>query len=194
MYFIGCTGIYLMTAISIERQIYCFKIIRKISLIKNLFLRYYAINKPLYMKALTSKHKILSIVMCIVLGLIWPVLPLFGWSYYTLEGGLTSCTVEWSERSFNVISYNVVIWVGGFFVPLIIIFYTNFKLIYIVSLQFASFKSLNIHVIFCKIKIKNQPILINSQSSIKKRKREKKITMNMLFYISIFFYNFILIY
>ena len=137
------------------------------------------------MQALTSKHKMSSIVLCIVLGLIWPVLPLFGWSYYTLEGGLTSCTVEWSERSFNVISYNIVIWVGGFFLPLIIIFYTNFKLIFIVSLHIYLTHSNRQYLLIFTKKIKNQPILLSSQSSTKKRKREKKITINMLFYISI---------
>ena len=107
-----------------------FFIIKKIYIFK----RYYAINKPLYTQRLTANKKIVSIVVCLLLGLIWPVLPLFGWSYYTLEGGLTSCTVEWSERSFNVISYNVVIWVGGFFVPLIIIVYTNSKVIFLIYL------------------------------------------------------------
>ena len=109
MYFVGCAGIYLMTAISIER--------------------YYVIYKPMSIKKITFKFKIMSIVVCLLLGLLWPVLPLFGWSHYTLEGGLTSCAVEWAERSFNVVSYNVTIWVGGFVLPLLVISFTSFKLI-----------------------------------------------------------------
>ena len=87
------------------------------------------------MKTVTYKTKILSIIACLLFGLLWPILPLFGWSYYTLEGGLTSCTVEWSERSSNVISYNVTIWIGGFFLPLVIIVYTNVKMLLIVRIS-----------------------------------------------------------
>ena len=75
-----------------------------------------------------------TILVCLMLGLLWPVLPLFGWSHYTLESGLTSCTVEWAERSLNVVSYNVTIWLAGFIAPLTIILYTNYKLIVIVRI------------------------------------------------------------
>ena len=80
---------------------------------------------------------------CLVLGLIWPILPLFGWSHYTLEGALTSCTVEWAERSFNVVSYNITIWICGFLIPLIIIVYTNYKLIGIVLFFYKKFNLIN---------------------------------------------------
>ena len=84
-------------------------------------------------KNITFQFKACSIMACLMLGLLWPVLPLFGWSHYTLEGALTSCTVEWAERSLNVVSYNITIWIGGFLIPLVIMVFTNYKLIRIVS-------------------------------------------------------------
>jgi len=33
--------------------------------------------------------------------------PMFGWSYYSLEDGLVSCSVEYNEKSINLISYNL---------------------------------------------------------------------------------------
>ena len=84
-------------------------------------------------KQITRKFKLASIATCLLLGVLWPVLPLFGWSFYTLEGGLTTCAVEWAERSIAVVSYNATIFIFVFFVPLFIITFTNIKLIYFVS-------------------------------------------------------------
>ena len=200
MYFVGCAGIYLMTAISIERykqfqtelnsgrniQFYINYLLSFISKFnkfpnvkfdeknKNILLRpwtlllkkfykssnfikaheevidkylywiyktdiwlfrYLVVYKPINLSILRFKYKLLTIFVCLMLGLLWAVLPLFGWSHYTLESGLTSCTVEWSERTLNVVSYNVTIWLAGFIAPLIIILYTNYKLIVIVRIS-----------------------------------------------------------
>ena len=198
MYFVGCAGIYLMTAISIERykqfqtelnsrrniQFYINYLLSFISKFnkfpnvkfdeknKNILLRpwtlllkkfykssnfikaheevidkylywiyktdiwlfrYLVVYKPINLSILRFKYKLLTIFVCLMLGLLWAVLPLFGWSHYTLESGLTSCTVEWSERSLNVVSYNITIWLLGFLAPLVAILFTNYKLIILVS-------------------------------------------------------------
>jgi c-opsin len=113
MYFIGTAGIYIMVAISIER--------------------FMIIYKPMSIKKIT--HKVLANVIgiCMLLGIFWSVLPIFGWSRYSLEGVGTSCSVEWYERSLNVISYNVAMFLFVFFVPLLVIIGTNLKLIMIVK-------------------------------------------------------------
>lgn len=112
MYFIGCTSIYLMAAISFER--------------------FYIIYKPLSIRNVNLKTNFLIIVLCAMNGLMWASFPLMGWSHYSLEGAMTSCAVEWKERSFNVTSYNVTIFSVVYLMPFICIVTTNIKLILIV--------------------------------------------------------------
>lgn len=92
-------------------------------------------KNPLNMKNLETSHAYWIVLLCSVLGLLWAVLPMMGWSYYDLEGALVSCSVKWNDRSFNVVSYNVTIFVTTYFLPLAIIFKINFHLILIVSLK-----------------------------------------------------------
>lgn len=69
-------------------------------------------------------------------------MPVFGWSYYSLEGALTSCSIEWHERSFNVISYNMTIFVATFIMPFGVIAITNIKLLLIVRLYNTNFMAI----------------------------------------------------
>jgi hypothetical protein len=112
MYFVGIASIYIMVAISIER--------------------YYITRNPLNMRELNSRIVYRIIYFCLLITFLWASLPLFGWSYYSLEGGLTSCSIEWNDRSLNVISYNVITFVAFYIVPLCIISYTNFHLLIMV--------------------------------------------------------------
>ena len=114
MYFVGCTQIYLMAAISYERFI--------------------IIYKPFTIKMIDFKGTYIGIAFCSLMGLIWAGAPLFGWSYYSLEGALTSCSVEWYERTPNVISYNMAIFITTFVVPVAVILTTNLRLLFIVNL------------------------------------------------------------
>jgi hypothetical protein len=59
-------------------------------------------------------------------------LPLLGWSYYSLEESLTTCSVEWRDKALDVVSYNVAIFIFVFFIPLILIIVTNAKLVFVV--------------------------------------------------------------
>ena len=85
------------------------------------------------LKRLNFRQCLISIIICFLFGFICAAPPLFGWSYFSMEGALTSCSVEWAERSTNVISYNIFIFIVSFFGPLVIISYTNIKLLQIVS-------------------------------------------------------------
>lgn len=114
MYKTGVIQIYLMAAISFER--------------------YFLIHNPLRLKKLSKNIVLIIIIACFLMGIIWAALPNFGWSYYSLEGALTSCSVQWFERSFNVISFNITMFVFVFFIPLIVILFTNIKLILMVNL------------------------------------------------------------
>ena len=112
MYIVGTIQIYLMAAISFER--------------------FFIIYKPLSIKSISTKVILIVIAGCTFMGVLWAIFPYFGWSYYSLEGALTSCSVEWFERSFNVISYNVTMFFVVYIFPLVIIFYANIKLVMIV--------------------------------------------------------------
>lgn len=116
MYFVGCTSIYLMVAISFERL--------------------YVIGQPIKRgrKKIAKSYYFLVIILCIVLGLFWSLLPISGWSYYSFEGFGTSCSVEWNDKTLNVVSYNFTILVFVFLIPSICLLVNNLKLICMVSL------------------------------------------------------------
>lgn len=105
-----------------------------------IFFFYYSLSflifqKPARIKTLTYKQCLKSLILCAVLSLIWASMPLFGWSYYSLEGVKITCSVEWRDRSFNVISYNTTIFLFVFIIPLVILVVTNTKLILFVSIN-----------------------------------------------------------
>ena len=113
MYWSGCTNIYILIALSYSRY-------------EDLRRQMLGLGSP------TVKDCCLKIITCILLGLFWASLPLFGWSYYSPEGLGTSCSVEWNEKSFNVLSYNITILITVFLIPLILLIYINVLIIRIV--------------------------------------------------------------
>jgi hypothetical protein len=131
MYFVGNMGTYLLVLISIERLAY-----------KNIFLlnqsihikfyRFLMLRNVITFKSITTTKSIIGIMVSVFLSLVWTTLPLPGWSYYSPEGVNISCGVEWKDHSVNVMSYNVTIFIFAFFLPLLILVVTNFKIIKIV--------------------------------------------------------------
>ena len=113
MYFIGTVGVYVMVAISCER--------------------FLIIYKPLMIKKITHNVIYIIVGVCIFLGIFWSTLPIVGWSYYSVEGIGTSCSVEWADQSFNVVSYNIAMFIFVYFLPLFVIIVSNVKVILIVS-------------------------------------------------------------
>ena len=95
--------------------------------------RYFIIYKPMRLKNMRMRTVFLTISACICGGLLWSVLPLLGWSYYDLEGAGTSCSVKWEDRSLNVMSYNITIFILVFLFPFIVIFIANLKLAFLVK-------------------------------------------------------------
>ena len=109
MYFIGCSTIHLMTAISIER--------------------YYTIKNTLTNNRISNNTKLKIIAFCLFCGLFWAVLPLIGWSRYTLEKSLTTCSLVWDDESIESFSYNVSIFIFVYLIPLIIMITIYIRLI-----------------------------------------------------------------
>jgi hypothetical protein len=61
------------------------------------------------------------------MGLFWSVAPLFGWSEYSLEGAMISCSVEWNKKTASVMSYNITIAIFVFLVPMLVFIITNIQ-------------------------------------------------------------------
>ena len=76
-----------------------------------------------------------SILISILIGIFWAIVPLFGWSEYSLEGAMISCSVEWNKRTASIMSYNISIALFVFILPLVIIIIINWKIVYIVRLN-----------------------------------------------------------
>ena len=123
-------------------------------------------------RRMSYRKTFILIGFCFLIGMLCAGAPLFGWSYYSLEGALTSCSVEWAERSFSVFSYNIFIFVCSFLIPFIIIVFTNIRLLIIVK------KSIKKH-----------------KPSVKSRcraEKEKRLTFTMVFYIGMFLEQYFL--
>jgi hypothetical protein len=76
----------------------------------------------------------ISIKKIIFFKLIRAVVPFFGWSEYSLEGAMISCSVEWNKRTPSVLSYNISIAIFVYFLPLVLFFFTNTKILFLVSI------------------------------------------------------------
>jgi c-opsin len=90
------------------------------------------IYDPMNVARFSARNCFIIIGICFSMGLFWSSMPLVGWSYYSLEGAKTSCSVEWNERSWNVTSYNATIFICVFLIPLVCIVATNLKLLFMV--------------------------------------------------------------
>ena len=130
-------------------------------------------------KKITFEISYTTIVICILLSLFWCIVPFFGWSYYSLEGGYTSCSVEWANKNWNVYSYNVASFVFCFIIPLIAIVFCNAHLLLIVNnyifliLIYFEFDKNN----FLKKKRVSKPITKKEKKFIKK---ERKLTISTI--------------
>ncbi|CAF1545172.1 unnamed protein product [Adineta ricciae] len=108
VYFAGCSNIYMLCLISIDR--------------------YRKITQPFSPQKVNIKQTYLAIVVAYLLSLFWTVMPLLGWSNYDYEGIGISCSINWTGRSFNIISYNITIFIFVYLVPITIIIVTNIKI------------------------------------------------------------------
>lgn len=89
-------------------------------------------------KNLNKKNLLIAVCISLACGLFWSLMPLFGWSHYSLEDSYISCSVEWKERTFNVISYNICIFAFVFVIPFGLAIFVNVKSILIVKYLFFS--------------------------------------------------------
>ena len=100
------------------------------------YVRYGILKNRENKKSISNKIIINSVIISLVLSLFWSGAPILGWSYYSLETGLVSCSVEYNEKSLNVISYNIGMFLFVFILPFGITTYTNIKSLLIVTILF----------------------------------------------------------
>ena len=113
IYFVGCMQVFLMSAIS--------------------YIRFDILNKQKNEKTISRKTVLVASLISFLMSFFWSTAPIFGWSYYSLEDGLVSCSVEYNDKSLNVITYNIGMFVFVYIIPLVIIIVTNMKSLIIVS-------------------------------------------------------------
>ncbi|CAF0783744.1 unnamed protein product [Rotaria sp. Silwood1] len=104
-YFVGMVGLYLLTALSLNR--------------------YWKIVIPTKEQYVTYRTAYISVILSVLGGLFWALPPVFGWNNYRLEGARTTCSICWQDRSINVLSYNVFMFIFAYIIPLIIMVYCN---------------------------------------------------------------------
>ncbi|XP_035526380.1 vertebrate ancient opsin-like [Morone saxatilis] len=71
----------------------------------------------------------LGIALTWVYSLIWTLPPLFGWSSYGPEGPGTTCSVDWTAKTANNISYIICLFVFCLIVPFLVIVFCYGKLL-----------------------------------------------------------------
>jgi len=96
------------------------------------YVRYDILKSQKNERTINNKLIIYSVVVSFGLSLFWSVVPIFGWSYYSLEDGLVSCSVEYNEKNLNVISYNIGMFTFVFILPFGLTLYANIKSLLIV--------------------------------------------------------------
>nr|WCQ76411.1 long wavelength sensitive opsin 2 [Chrysochroa rajah] len=109
----GCTSIWTMTAIAMDR--------------------YNVIVKGLSAKPLTKKGAMLRILLIYLFSLGWTLAPFFGWNRYVPEGNMTSCgtdylTKDWLSKSY-IFAYSAFV----YFLPLSIIIYAYWFIVQAVA-------------------------------------------------------------
>ena len=98
------------------------------------YVRYDILKKQKNEKSIGNVLIIKAVVISLAFSLFWSAMPIFGWSHYSLENGLVSCSVEYNEKSFNVISYNIGMFIFVFILPFGITIFASIKSLCIVKL------------------------------------------------------------
>ncbi|WP_260400132.1 rhodopsin, partial [Phocaeicola vulgatus] len=95
--------------------------------------RYNVIVKGLQGKPMTNKTALMKILFIWSVATFWTVMPLVGWNQYVLEGNMTSCGIDYLNRSWNTRSYLIIYSLFVYYTPLSLIIYSYWFIIATVS-------------------------------------------------------------
>nr|FAA00383.1 TPA: opsin [Nematostella vectensis] len=110
--------------------IYTFGLVSLVHLAIMAFEKYLTIFKHMskWGNFLSKRGASLIVVGLWVYCLFFTVPPLFGWAAYGLENGNLTCSIKFDSRHPVDISYYVVMYIGGFFIPLGLILYSYYHI------------------------------------------------------------------
>uniref|UniRef100_A0A8C5D6Q8 G-protein coupled receptors family 1 profile domain-containing protein n=1 Tax=Gadus morhua TaxID=8049 RepID=A0A8C5D6Q8_GADMO len=100
-----------------------FGIVSLISLAVLSYERYSTMMGPTEADASNYRKVSLGIGLSWAYSLLWTLPPLFGWSRYGPEGPGTTCSVDWTAKTTNNISYIVCLFVACLVLPFMVIVY-----------------------------------------------------------------------
>ncbi|XP_018608750.2 vertebrate ancient opsin-like [Scleropages formosus] len=110
-----------------------FGIVSLISLAVLSYERYCTMMGPVEADATNYRKIAMGIGLSWVYSLAWTLPPLFGWSAYGPEGPGTTCSVNWTTRNANNISYIISLFVFCLILPFIVIVYCYGKLLHAIK-------------------------------------------------------------
>ncbi|XP_011164468.1 rhodopsin isoform X2 [Solenopsis invicta] len=105
----GCTSIWTMTAIALDR--------------------YNVIVKGISGKPFTIKKAILEILIIWLFASVWTVLPMVGWNRYVLEGNMATCGIDYLAKDWISRSYILVYSIFVYYTPLFTIIYSYYFIV-----------------------------------------------------------------
>ncbi|KPP61200.1 hypothetical protein Z043_120730 [Scleropages formosus] len=108
-------------------------IVSLISLAVLSYERYCTMMGPVEADATNYRKIAMGIGLSWVYSLAWTLPPLFGWSAYGPEGPGTTCSVNWTTRNANNISYIISLFVFCLILPFIVIVYCYGKLLHAIK-------------------------------------------------------------
>ncbi|KAM9322891.1 vertebrate ancient opsin-like [Pholidichthys leucotaenia] len=103
-------------------------IVSLISLAVLSYERYSTMMAPTEADASNYHKTSLGITLSWAYSLIWTLPPLFGWSHYGPEGPGTTCSVDWTSKTANNMSYIICLFVFCLMVPFVVIVFCYGKL------------------------------------------------------------------
>lgn len=104
-------------------------IVSLISLAVLSYERYSTMMAPTEADSSNYRKISLGIALSWVYSLFWTLPPLFGWSHYGPEGPGTTCSVNWTSKTVNNISYIICLFVFCLIVPFLAIVFCYGKLL-----------------------------------------------------------------
>lgn len=108
-FFNGCTTMYLLVALSIVRYITTANS-----------------SLSIHFQQKIKQHSIFIVFICFVMASVWTIPPIFGrMSAYAPEGLGFHCGIDWFDRTLPSRIYFLLLFIGVYFVPLIVIVYVN---------------------------------------------------------------------
>ncbi|XP_051990548.1 opsin-3-like isoform X2 [Xyrauchen texanus] len=119
-----------------------FGIVSLISLAVLSYERYCTMMGPTEADATNYRKVAGGVVMSWVYSLFWTLPPLFGWSRYGPEGPGTTCSVDWTTKTANNISYIICLFIFCLIVPFLVIIFCYGKLLHAIKQFYRCFRAL----------------------------------------------------